>query len=155
MRAADRRLAAWLCAFAVLVPTWLPLLHQPATLVLPDGRRAAASTGETVVICTAAGLVVRTLPGSGKAPVRPLPPCPICQGLHALGWFVPPASAMPVPPQLAVDRQRPPRQAPRIAARRVLVAAPRAPPASAWRPTAFGRAPRRPAWARPRPVTCP
>jgi hypothetical protein len=134
LRTADRRLAAWLCAFALLVPTWLPLLHHPASFVLQDSGRAAASTsapGETVVICAAAGLIVRTLPGSGKAPVRPLPPCPICQGLHALGWFMPPASALPAPPQLAVDRPRLPGPAPRLAARRDLVAAPRAPPASA------------------------
>jgi hypothetical protein len=129
--AADRRLAAWLCAFAILVPTWLPLIHHPATLFLPDGGGAAAATAsraEAVVICTAGGLALRILPASGKAPVRPLPSCPICQALHALAWFEPPVAAALGPQRFAFRRLHPPRSRPRRVARLSRGAAPRAPP---------------------------
>jgi len=91
-----RRLTAWLGVFAVLFQAWLPLVHHPATLFAPSGGETAAFDrlfGQTLVLCTAAGLVQeKILPGQ-HAPAHHVPVCPICQTLHVMGGFMPPGTA--------------------------------------------------------------
>ncbi len=74
------RRAAWLAVLAVVLQMLVPLMHQPARVMLAGG---------VMRICSS--LINQAPADADKAPTHKLPPCPICQNLHMLGHgFVPP-----------------------------------------------------------------
>ena len=128
-----RPAGAWLGIFALLIQVWLPLVHHPA---LAAAGAPPAYAGDTALFGGEIALCLAPLSGqpdpSGRpVPVHKIPVCPICQAMHALGSFVPPAGIV------VAERPLPP--VPVNAAHRVAVIAraanpatrPRAPPVPA------------------------
>ncbi len=86
------RVAVWLALLAVLVQALLPAFHHPAGMALAGEVTPTASHN----MCLAPG---GAPPEPGKSPAHHMPPCPICQAVHAIGGFAP-----PTPPPVSAAR---------------------------------------------------
>lgn len=75
-------LAIWLQAL-------LPAVHHPAGMALAGGPSAIDQRN----ICHTPTPTSPDEPG--KAPAHGLPPCALCQAVHAIGGFAPPQAAAP------------------------------------------------------------
>jgi hypothetical protein len=82
------RLAAWLAAFALLLQALLPALHHPGGMALAG----TLALGDAHHLCLAPGGGPVTPGDPGKAPGHHQQDCPICQAMHAIGGFAPPAA---------------------------------------------------------------
>lgn len=82
------RRAAWLAVFALLLQTIIPALHHPASLAL--GSVSVLDAAQHLCLAQNAG---STTPSDHeKAPKHhAVPVCPMCQAVHAIGGFAPPA----------------------------------------------------------------
>ncbi len=86
------RKGAWSVLLALWLQALLPLAHHPADM-------AMAGTTDLVVahnLCLAPN---STPPDPGKSPAHHMPPCPICQAVHAIGGFAPTAPVAVVAPR--------------------------------------------------------
>jgi hypothetical protein len=78
------RFAAWLAAFALLLQALLPALHHPGGMALAG----TLALGDAQHLCLAPG----DAPADHEKPAgHHQPECPICQAMHAIGGFAPPA----------------------------------------------------------------
>jgi hypothetical protein len=82
------RRAAWLAAFALLLQALLPGLHHPGGMALAG----TLALGDAPHLCLAP-ISAPVSPGDrDTAPGHHQPDCPICQAMHAIGGFAPPAA---------------------------------------------------------------
>jgi hypothetical protein len=115
------RRAAWLAVFALLLQSFIPAFHHPATMALAG----TLSLGDAKNLCVAPGSAPVEPGDQDKTPHHHLPACAICQAVHAIGGFAPPAPALlvvardfgtliPTAPTFVLPFQRPTlRQQPR------------------------------------------
>ncbi len=93
-----RGTGAVLGAVALLIQFWLPLVHHPVLAAQDDQpahARLAAVIGGEFTLCLAPRGGAQERSGTpGPAPSHGSAPCPICQALHAIGSFIPPAGTV-------------------------------------------------------------
>jgi hypothetical protein len=86
-RGSNRR-AAWLAALALLAQALLPALHHPGGMALAG----TPSLVDARHLCLAPGSAPVSPADTDKSPAHHQPACPICQAVHAIGGFAPPAA---------------------------------------------------------------
>ena len=86
------RKGAWSVLLALWLQALLPLAHHPADM----GMAGVADLLVAHNLCLAPNSAP---PEPGKAPAHHMPPCPICQAVHAIGGFAPPAPMMLAEPR--------------------------------------------------------
>jgi hypothetical protein len=92
---------SWLAVLAVLVQALMPVLHHPAGMAMAG----MSGFGNAVNMCLAPGGAApgSNLPGDhapgnhDNGPAHPMPDCPLCQAVHAIGGFAPPSAAVTAP----------------------------------------------------------
>ncbi len=69
----------------------MPALHHPAGMAMAG----MSGFGNAVNMCLAPGA---DAPGNhDNGPAHPMPDCPLCQAVHAIGGFAPPSAAVTAP----------------------------------------------------------
>jgi hypothetical protein len=120
------RRAAWLAVFALLLQSFIPVFHHPASMAFAG----TLSPDVAKHLCLAPGSAPVAPSDQDKVPHHQIPACAICQAMHAIGGFAPPAA-----PAVALVRKaavaRPAFQRAQFAQQRAgEFAQPRGPPAS-------------------------
>jgi hypothetical protein len=82
------RWAAGLAALAILLQSLIPLLHHPAGMALAG----TTGFGGGRNLCLAPGSVPAPADLPDKSPAHHIPACALCQAVHAIGGFAPPAA---------------------------------------------------------------
>jgi hypothetical protein len=78
---------AWIAIFAILLQALLPLVHHPAGMAMAD----TLPIGSAKNVCIAPGSAP-VLPDKPTKTQHNPPLCEICQAIHAVGGFPPPAA---------------------------------------------------------------
>lgn len=86
MRLRPRYRAAWLAILALLLPIIVPALHHPASLALGQVLPTATQN-----LCIAGGSGAGLPVDKDRPSHHHVPACAICQAMHAIGGFAPPA----------------------------------------------------------------
>jgi hypothetical protein len=86
------RRAAWLAVFALFLQTLIPAGHHPAGMALA----ATLGIDGPSNLCLAPGSAPVAPSDRDKAPHHQMPACAICQAVHAIGGFAPPAAPVVV-----------------------------------------------------------
>jgi hypothetical protein len=82
----QHRFMAWMAIFAILLQTLIPALHHPASMAMMDMPGMDGANG----LCVAPGSTSPAPGAPNKAPAHQIPPCALCQAVHAIGGFAPP-----------------------------------------------------------------
>jgi hypothetical protein len=99
--------------FALLFQALLPAVHHPAGMAMAG----LPSLDGGQHLCLAPGSLPPAPGGTDRAPVHHMPACAICQAVHAIGGFAPPAApvivarlsepALPTPVEPVTPASRP------------------------------------------------
>jgi hypothetical protein len=119
------RRAAWLAVFALLLQALLPAVHHPGGMALA-GTLALGDAH----LCLAPGSAPVSPGDTDKSPHH-APACAICQAVHAIGGFAPPAAPVLAGQTAIATSFAPSRSAAPVSRQIFRAQQPRAPPSFA------------------------